>query len=133
MTAANPTEYLLARYAEEEREARESVTVETRFADAGCEITYGWARHTKHPSGGQGVGFMPGAPSPQHVLADIAAKRAIVGMHEPYRWIVGLGCRVCIASDLTPFPDYPCPTLLALLQPYAGRPDFDPSWRRGAR
>lgn len=43
--------------------------------------------------------------SPAHVLADLAAKRKIL--------------------DLDPVPDI----VRALLQPYAGRDDFDPNWR----
>lgn len=114
-----PAEYLLARYAEEERDAREAVTVEAVFRDRDCQISYAWQRVTKNPGGGMGFGVMPGAPSPHFVLADIAAKRAIVKLHPEMLEC----CQGCAAET------FPCRTLLALLQPYADRPDFDARWR----
>lgn len=59
--------------------------------------------------------------NPARVLAEVAAKRAILDLHQP---------------ELGQHPDFcghdlhqmPCPTLMALAQPYAGRPGFDPAW-----
>jgi len=60
--------------------------------------------------------------SPAHVLADIAAKRAILAMHEQalttdaYRKRLGAAPHTEIIVRV-------------LLQPYAARADFDPRWK----
>lgn len=73
---------------------------------------------------------------PARVLADIAAKRAIVALHKPVEdrnWKSGvshgyLWCGSCGSLDDSPEP-YPCRTVLAMVQPYAEHPDFDEAWR----
>lgn len=88
---------------------------------------------------------------PARVLAEVAAKRAVAALHTPCHvesdpWSCtsghygsrGIGldgtqparCGVCVESFLyeETLPS-PCPTLLALVQPYAAHPDFDPAWR----
>lgn len=81
---------------------------------------------------------------PARVLADVAAKRAIVALHsEPIhdhiRWADAadqaeaaksgdLWCRTCGSVDDSPVP-WPCRTVVALAQPYADRPGFDPAWK----
>jgi hypothetical protein len=65
---------------------------------------------------------------PYRVLADVAAKRRISFLHVPPQvsTIPGKLCRECADHDDTPRP---CATMLALLQPYADHPDFNPEWR----
>lgn len=71
---------------------------------------------------------------PARVLADIAAKRAILALHEPGLELVGddeeWTCVTC--GWPTASPNGGCKTVLLLAQPYADRPDFDPSWRTDA-
>jgi hypothetical protein len=73
---------------------------------------------------------------PGHVLADLAAKRAIVTQHGPVSRFDGtVTCETCIEgppymlSDLSAMEPYPCPTLRALGAPFASHPDFDQAWR----
>jgi hypothetical protein len=97
--------FLTARYDEEEDAAR----IAAATPDAAQNITR-W-----HPA---------------HVLADIAAKRAIVEEHTCQCPDPDCGdCGACSGyhhADPTPAP---CTTLRLLVQPYAERPDFDPQWR----
>lgn len=59
--------------------------------------------------------------NPPRVLAEVASKRSILGEH-----LIGNDrCDEYATSIL----DAPCPTILALAQPYADHPDFDPAWR----
>jgi hypothetical protein len=92
---------------------------------------------------------------PARVLAEVSSKRAILDLHKPCHvegdpWSCtdghygseGLGldgaqparCGVCWGDewDMGGGPQLmasPCPTLLAVAQPYADHPDFDPAWR----
>jgi hypothetical protein len=84
---------------------------------------------------------------PARVLAEVAAKRAILDLHAPrelnfVRIPPGTGkdeakrifnetpkrviCSVCM-EDLQPV-DHPCPTVRLLAQPYAGRPGWREEW-----
>lgn len=68
------------------------------------------------------------------VLADVAAKRAILALHTPITSDVSpVGELLCEAETVgdnhyhsTPWP---CPTLRILATIYADHPDFDESWR----
>lgn len=64
------------------------------------------------------------------LLAEVAAKRAVLELHEPYdsEEHGGLACWTCGPGG---FP-YPCVTLRALVQPFAGHPDFNPGWAQAA-
>lgn len=67
---------------------------------------------------------------PARVRAEVAAKRAILEEHSPQnsdlfpedgpRW-----CQTCPGRD-----GWPCPTVRALLRPYADHPHFHPAWPR---
>lgn len=106
--------FLEARYAETEEAARETRTVM-------------WDGISFHDLGAADVPHIV-RQSPARVLADIKAKRQILAIHQP-----GPGvdwCVVCVEHDYEDTP-WPCPTLLALVQPDADHPDFDPSWRLG--
>lgn len=76
------------------------------------------------------------------LMQDVAAKRAIVALHPVYEYHqtanpwrekkTYLHCDTCgdpQGWDQQEPVDWPCPTLLALAQPYAEHPDFDPAWR----
>lgn len=65
-----------------------------------------------------------------YVLADVAAKRKVIQLHAPdwTRWKDQPACSSC-GEVACCAEEWPCPTILALLQPYADLPDFDPAWR----
>lgn len=68
---------------------------------------------------------------PAAVLADIAAKRAIIALHQP-DGIERPVCTTCatqvVAGDLEGDP-WPCPTARLLASGYAARPGYDEEWR----
>lgn len=63
---------------------------------------------------------------PTAVLADIAAKRAIIALHHANGRNI-LGYRVCDAC--TPLKPMPCPTLRLLAWAYSARPGYEEAWR----
>jgi len=115
------TEYLLARYAEDEavaREVQEKVRPNDRgrvdyYEDAsGSAASIIW--DVDYDQGGYTI-------TAARALADIAAKRAIVGIlaegwPDEDRYTMGWQDAADVAVK-------------ALLQPYADREDFDPAWR----
>jgi len=78
-----------------------------------------------------------GVPSRARVLAECAAKRAILQLHEQYE-VFDLNpdgyCRECTDSGWDGFldgasaVDFPCPTVKAIATVYAGHPDYEPTW-----
>jgi hypothetical protein len=67
---------------------------------------------------------------PARVLAEVAAKRAVVELHgavEPGKWRTVAACAQC--GDARTYESYmvewPCPTLRALAQVYADHSDYD--------
>jgi hypothetical protein len=115
-------EFLLQRIAEDEGWAREALDL----SDFGETREWRWVRIYGRGSSS----FYEGCPDPARVLADCAAKRAIVELHPLYRCTHarcggdGSHCRTCGADVPAP-----CPTLLALAQPYADHPDYRNEWR----
>jgi len=129
MTTSTQTlaDFLLARIAEDERDAD-------------------WIHH-------EDCEHLPPAPTfpcdcgyPARVLAECAAKRRIVELHEQAVWhqpagafIYSLGrrlveegqhlggCTICAGDNSE--AAYPCPTLRALASVYAGHPDYREEWR----
>lgn len=73
---------------------------------------------------------------PVRVLAEVAAKRAILDLHATAQTARGREERQpywsCPTCDPYPPMDAPspgsCATLRLLVQPYAGHPEFHPSW-----
>lgn len=68
---------------------------------------------------------------PSAVLADIAAKRAILELHKPTDWAGGHSCPIC-HEDYSWGPDdgdWPCATVKTLGSAYADRPGYDEAWR----
>lgn len=90
------------------------------------------------------------------VLADVAAKRRALDLHEQWVVLITTPPKVEQARDPLDFSDYrvrmtqqidfatreeyrrrfgdeppTAPFIVALIQPYAEHPDFDPAWRQG--
>lgn len=110
------TEFLLARIAEDEAVA------------VAAEPHEEWISVGKIEDSGMGTadGEHVARWSPARVLAECEAKRRIVELHsgdaEWCGWTQGGdGTHADMGDD--------CDTLLALAQPYADHPDFDPAWR----
>jgi hypothetical protein len=78
------------------------------------------------------VGWAGDSNLPVRLVADLAAKRHIVQLHQPL-WPEDHDplCRVCgdPMMDLARAP-WPCATVLAMAQPFASYPDFHPGWHR---
>lgn len=127
-TAPDLAAYLLARYAEEEASARAALAeAETMHPP----LTWRWAVIDSWTS----TRMPPGAPSPDRIFAEVAAKRAIIDLHggRPM-WNEGGDLRadtLHVCEDALEDADG-CRTLRALAQPYAGRPDFRDEWKSGA-
>lgn len=108
-------EFLLARVAEIEAEAREAI-------DSGPE----WVEEA-----------MRFGADPARVLAECEAMRRIVALHKCVETVNnGRPDRTCdrCAFDWAYYPfegtaeAYPCATLRLLALPYASHPDYDPAW-----
>jgi hypothetical protein len=73
----------------------------------------------------------------RRVLAECAAKRRIVELHQPTAMLVELTepgrrvpvCQTCGYPDDKYGTEWPCGTLRILAQPYADRPGFPDEWR----
>lgn len=77
--------------------------------------------------------YGPLAMGTARVLAECAAKQAIIGMHrrtmDIYGDALGDTCTTCVSSG----PDaqgYPCDTLKALAAVYADHPDYKQEWAK---
>jgi hypothetical protein len=75
---------------------------------------------------------------PARVLADVAAKRAILDEHAPRELMAmgddlysypGMYCGCCSPRDPQQRQRHPCRTLRLLATAYADHPDFDPAWQ----
>jgi hypothetical protein len=116
------TEFLTARYDEEEAQARSAIANRARAhvhpGDKGPQ-TFG----PVDISDDANLGDM--AIGAEYVLADVAAKRAIVKFAD-----VVDGMAETIYQEFSSYPDDEGADLLKILvQPYADHPDFDPAWR----
>ena len=116
-------EFLLARIAEDETDARSAV---------GSDGTT-----TQHVA----------RWNPARVLAECGAKRRIIAAHQTYGEVYDAAdmtyphaagsCVTCGFGDTWEAveygsgDDYPCPTLRFLAAPYSDHPDFDEAWRVG--
>lgn len=63
---------------------------------------------------------------PQRMLAEVESKRRIIAEHPSFESPgFGLMCQTCdFTGEL-----YPCPTILAMAPPYAGREGYREEWR----
>jgi len=132
------TEFLLARIAEDEAVARDAGGDEWREADVeyGREAYSGLQvyRRNGRPIAeayllDATLGRHIARHDPARVLAECAAKRAIVAEHVAYFEV----CAVCYDQDASSPGDfvmkaYPCDTLRALASVYADHPDYRSEW-----
>lgn len=122
-------EFLSARLDEDEAAAKATsvVSVESRYK-SGANLLPAVARLLFHRR------F-----DPEHVLADVAAKRRVMARHRPatgnepgwYSYVgscIGCGTEGEFADPRTRHID-DCPELRDLAAPNAGHPDYNPSWR----
>lgn len=74
--------FVEAALAEQEGHARFALDLQAREPDPeSWTYRYEWVRHSRFlPSGGDGSMFLPGAPSPDQVLREVAAKRRLLLM-----------------------------------------------------
>lgn len=125
-TATDLPAYLTARWDEEEAAALAAIAEAEHMHPP---LSWRWAVVDSWTS----TGMPPGAPSPQQVIADIAAKRAILAMavacadlraavdHHPPGTFSVIGEVHGAAGALGD-------VLHHLAQPYVSRPDFNPAW-----
>jgi hypothetical protein len=107
-------------------------------------VSYQWVRNVANNNGSVVSSlFAPGAPTPQEVLARIAADRQILALHHPDRhlenWFwLERECAECKHRWHKWLPDKPpteigpeqgCPTVRLLALPYADRPGYQEAWR----
>lgn len=155
-----PVEFLTARY--DEREAKAKAATPGPWQDSGtilagvlgaghqtvaaCNSSEWDNQEYSYPASAEesaNSAFIA-ANDPAYVLADIAAKRAILELHEavPYygldqrgRWLPCTGepklwyCGSCQDDDGIINGELPCDTLRILAAPFADHPDYNPAWQ----
>lgn len=134
------TDFLLARYAEDEAVAREAMT-EIDRARYLATVDVEALRNSSRLSIGDRMDEVVATPG--RVLADIDAKRRILARHQEYVGpvvagrgeIMSYGCNECVAdgwadaeSHEESCAPWPCPTIRALATVYADHPDYQPEW-----
>jgi len=148
MTTATTSlaDFLLQRIADDEAVAREAQAL----ARSPWRATYG--RQVEEPEPGHlvtpedeyahsdeppdAIALHIARHDPARVLADCAARRAIVELHvgsaeHGYGSVTGLACVVCVKyhADMDcENESWPCLTLRHLAAPYASDSDFDEAW-----
>lgn len=117
--------FLRARLDEDEATARAALTDEPWSEEWGCIYADGELLHCEASSSDartEPIGRHVVRWQPARVLAEVEAKRTILPAHSP-----GLDdpsvCNICGCLDCYRV-NYPCPTLLALAQPYAEHPEY---------
>ena len=115
---------------EDETAARTELDLAAPYiANPELTVEYQWARLTRHSNGTYGSLFVPGAPSPQQVLAHIAADRQILdAYYEAVGWSEG---------DLDDLDGWAADTVVRHLarvvkmvaSAYADRPGYREEWR----
>ena len=115
------TEFLEARISEDEEVARAASHQKVAGPFHG-----NWHHDSLHLSSMERVDAIHVARhDPARVLAECAAKRAIIALHD-YEWMgpddaAGKGCE----HD---YEDWPCPTIRAIAAVYAHHPDYKQEW-----
>lgn len=146
----DPILYLRSRLDEEEKRVQEALDCQAEHEADGSDVEWEWCYYFRRRNVPLAVWSAPytaaGSPTPGRVLADIAAKRAILDAHtaaiaieaeswqQYHDWASGLASVSIPGADEQ---ERRIPGLeLAvqhLLQPYRDRADFNPSWRLPAR
>jgi hypothetical protein len=80
----------------------------------------------------QDVTAIAWAADPARALAEVAAKRAMIDLHDPGTTTTPWWCASCL-DTASPEPDLmalaPCPVLRLLALPYADQPGYREEWR----
>lgn len=121
-------EFLLARIVDYEAAARDQVEIDAEFpAPDGYVMGYGWHRTITKVSSGRvhSSTFAPGAPSPGRVLAECAAKRAIVDVLQAFESALGEQSGERMIGTLNGLRI----AAKELATVYADHPDYDEAWR----
>ena len=142
MTIPDPVAYYLARLDEEEALTRRATPGSWLAMDGGVvafddpdgEDGESWpvtSTETKHNHADRRhIAYW----DPSRVLADIAAKRAVLAdflKDEHESWCTAdSGCEDCARSCICGLWERTDRRVLTFLQPYASRPDFAPEWRQ---
>jgi hypothetical protein len=119
--------FLRARIDEDERAGRALGDVQAKLHDLRRSID-------PNVRNGAEYVFAEGRLDPARTLADVAAKRAILDAVFHYEATIDGEWGDCCSAETiadgrcecTPVDEIPA--LLALVQPYAGHPEFDPAW-----
>ncbi len=118
------TEFLIARIDEDEIQA--TLLSQSEQPD--------WSM-TVWPHDGECIPVLTPAFHPARVLAECAAKRAIVELHDILGWTADRNpqCSVCAENEDADYDgaalvDWPCPTLRHLATIYAAHPEFRAEW-----
>nr|WP_221374490.1 DUF6221 family protein [Actinoplanes polyasparticus] len=125
-------EFLNARYADEERIANAAAAFPYDFPG---DSPWERARATANIINGKLRAMAPHEmvavfADPARVLADIAAKRAILARHDAVDDSLHyVYCAWCSTPSAGAYQPWPCPDLRDLAQPYASHPDFLEQWR----
>lgn len=115
------TEFLADRYDEEEAEVRrllDQSPMPYRHKGIAVEV---WS-NPDYSDEGMSL-------SPERMLAEITSKRTILALHPN---VNDGDCGLCAHGPVFGGRNpsvWPCETILALAQPYAGHSDFSPRWR----
>jgi hypothetical protein len=119
------TEFLMARYDERESAARAAMDADPAYAHYGDTAAEAFLALAVSEGETEEAAAHFERWRPEHVLADIAAKRAIVKFAD-----VVDGMAETIYQEFSSYPDEEGADLLKILvQPYADHPDFDPAWK----
>lgn len=122
-TATLPlTDFLLARYAEQEDPIRYYQELEARYPTPHLR---GWKWVQLYGVNGPSSRFVDGVPTPEQVLADIEAKRRIVELHTH----PAMACYWSHDGGAVHEIGELCETLAALALPYVDHPDYREEWR----
>jgi len=112
------TEFLEERIAEDEARANASIA---NYTPDEWDNPSRWANHYAAD-----VEFWD-AHTPYRVLAECAAKRAIIAVHETVPTAPGRSDTTCAGCGMA-FGERPCPTLRALAAVYSSHDDYDSGW-----
>ena len=118
------TGFLLARIADDERFARDALARASIY-DAG-HLRWNWLR-----TDGESSTWEPTNHSPERVIAECEAKRALLIDHAVYDGD-GLGrCGACADAYVAVPWDGLCDVAQILASVYSDHPDYMPEWRLG--
>ncbi|MEU6582770.1 DUF6221 family protein [Nocardia sp. NPDC046763] len=113
-------DFIAARLTEREAVANEAIQRERASGSGKFDLEYQWVRFTRGTGETVLSGFAPGAPSPDEVLRQCAAIRAIVAEHD-------LGTDPCDAHGPR-FESVTCGTVRAIASIWSNHPGYQREW-----